>query len=764
MEPIPDEIKRLRGCINDLISVLGMSAIWSGRESEQIVSTLLDALLGMMRLDFAYARLKDPISGAPIEMVRFAQSRNLTGQPQEIGQLLDSWLGHDSRKWPLQVRNSLGDKDVSIVPLRLGLRDEIGVIVAGSQRADFPGETERLLLSVAANQAAIGLQEARLLSEQKRVARELDRRVALRTRELAVVVDGIPGLVAIMTADGAVEFVNQRVLEYFGRTLEQLKGWNLGDAVHADDSPDAFATWRCSIESGQPYDVDHRLRRADGVYRWFHAGGLPLRDAEGRIFRWYVLLTDIHERKTAEEKLRQDERELRRITDAIPDVIQVLRPDGTVLHVNQTALDYTGLTLEDVQREDHLARFFHPEDVERLREDCRQALTRAVPFENEQRALGRDGKYRWFLVRYNPLLDEQGRVIRWYATSTDIEDRKQAEERTRNENLALREEIDRSSMFEEIVGSSQALRKVLVQVAKVAPTDSTVLISGETGTGKELIARAIHKRSNRSTRAFISVNCGAIPQSLIASELFGHEKGAFTGAMQRRTGRFEAADGGTIFLDEIGELPMETQIALLRVLQEREFERIGRTEPLKVDVRVLAATNRDLRRAVSAGTFRQDLFYRLNVFPIEMPPLRERAGDIPLLAEYLIDRYGKQAGKKFKDMTKGTLELFQAYNWPGNIRELQNVIERAVVLCDSGTLSVDETWLKREATSAPGPAGPLAATMADRERELIEDALTQSRGRISGSAGAAARLGIPRQTLESKILSLGIDKHRFRTR
>ena len=316
-------------------------------------------------------------------------------------------------------------------------------------------------------------------------------------------------------------------------------------------------------------------------------------------------------------------------------------------------------------------------------------------------------------------------------------------------------------MFEEIVGSSPPLRELLVQVAKVAPTDSTVLISGETGTGKELIARAIHKRSNRSAAAFISVNCGAIPPSLIASELFGHEKGAFTGAIQRRAGRFEAADGGTIFLDEIGELPMAMQVALLRVLQEREFERIGGTERLKVDVRILAATNRDLRRAVINGSFRQDLFYRLNVFPIEVPPLRDRAGDIPLLVAYLIDRYAKKAGKTYKEVGKHTLDLFQSYDWPGNVRELQNVVERAVVLCDSETFSIDESWLKREPTSQSIPVIP-SGTPASRERELIEAVLAESRGRISGASGAAAKLGIPRQTLESRILRLGINKHRFR--
>jgi formate hydrogenlyase transcriptional activator len=444
-------------------------------------------------------------------------------------------------------------------------------------------------------------------------------------------------------------------------------------------------------------------------------------------------------------------------------MLYVQDPEGTPLYANQAVLDYTGLTIEDVTTSDFRARIFHPEDIERLREERQAALSRGVPFEIEQRALRHDGQYRWFLIRYNPFRDEPGRLVRWYATGTDIEDRKRAEERTRNENVALREEIDRSSMFEEIVGASAALRQVLAQVAKVAPTDSTVLISGETGTGKELIARAVHKRSNRSARAFIRMNCAAISPSLIASELFGHEKGAFTGALQRRIGRFEAADGGTIFLDEIGDLPAETQIALLRVLQEREFERVGSSQPLAIDVRVLAATNRDLKSAVDAGTFRQDLFYRLNVFPIHLPSLRERVDDIPLLVEYLIDRYAKKTDKKFRDVTSETLELFQAYEWPGNIRELQNVIERAVILCDNETFSIDETWLKRESPPVSGAAVPLVPTLVEREKEMIETALTQCRGRVSGPFGAAHKLGIPRQTLDARIASLGINKHRFKT-
>jgi formate hydrogenlyase transcriptional activator len=314
-----------------------------------------------------------------------------------------------------------------------------------------------------------------------------------------------------------------------------------------------------------------------------------------------------------------------------------------------------------------------------------------------------------------------------------------------------------------IVGESLRLKSVMEQVGLVAPTDSTVLILGETGTGKELIARAIHDLSSRSARPFIRVNCAAIPPSLIISELFGHEKGAFTGALQRRQGRFEAAHGGTIFLDEIGELPMETQIALLRVIQEREFERVGSSHPISVDVRIIAATNRDLEAAVTAGTFREDMFYRLNVFPIHVPALRERLDDIPVLVEHLVDRFAKRVGKTFRTIKMNTIALLQAYDWPGNIRELQNVIERSVILSAGDVFSVDEAWLRREVRPSR-TMPPLAASMADREREMIEAALADSEGRVAGPSGAAAKLGIPRQTLDSKIATLQISKLRFKAR
>ncbi len=339
-----------------------------------------------------------------------------------------------------------------------------------------------------------------------------------------------------------------------------------------------------------------------------------------------------------------------------------------------------------------------------------------------------------------------------------------AEERLQHENIALCEEIDILSMFEEIVGTSTALQAVLSRVSKVAPTDSTVLITGETETGKELVARAIHKRSKRSSRAFVSVNCAAIPRGLIASELFGHEKGAFTGATQRRLGRFELAEGGTIFLDEVGELPAETQIALLRVLREREFERVGGTGSIRTDVRVIAATNRDLQAAIAGDAFRGDLFYRLNVFPIEIPALRERKEDIPMLVEYFIDRYARKAGKSIRGVNKKSLDLLQSYPWPGNIRELQNVIERSVIVCETETFSVDESWLSRQpVVTEPKSQFDISEKLAAQEKAMIEAALRQSGGRVSGPSGAAAKVGKPRSTLEFKIRSLKINKNRFKT-
>ncbi len=531
--------------------------------------------------------------------------------------------------------------------------------------------------------------------------------------------------------------------------------------VHPEDRADFQEVINQASLRGADFEHTYRLLMPDGRVKHFHALAHATQDESGNR-EFLGAGTDITERKNAEEKVREREEELRQMLDLTPQLAAVFGARRERLRANRILLDYLGLSNEEWLQQSDQSEGVHPDDRDRLNDAFDRALSTGSAFETETRIRRGDGRYRWFLGRYNPLRDDKGQITRWYAAGTDIEERKQAEERLRHENIALQEEISKASMFEEIVGDSPALRTVLSRVSKVAPASSTVLITGETGTGKELIARAIHRRSRRCSRPFVSVNCAAIPRDLIASELFGHEKGAFTGALQRRLGKFELAEGGTIFLDEVGELPAETQIALLRVLQEHEFQRVGGNQAVRTDVRVISATNRDLQSAIAASIFRSDLFYRLNVFPIEVPPLRKRKEDIAMLVEYFIDRYARQAGKKIKSVDKRTLELVQAYPWPGNIRELQNVIERSVVLCETEIFSVDESWLSRASSSFQAASPMLSNKPTPREREIIETALAKTRGRVSGPAGAAAKLGIPSTTLESKIKSLKINKHHFK--
>ena len=542
--------------------------------------------------------------------------------------------------------------------------------------------------------------------------------------------------------------------------------------IHPDDQPGFRELIQTAIRERAEWEADYRIVHPGGAIRDIHVVGHPVLSTSGHLVEFVGTVIDVTERKQAEEELRRSEMELRQIVDLVPQHVAVYGPRrDRLFYANRILLDYLGVTLEELRQKfnspvpTYSTEFVHPDDRERINGEADRALSRGAAYELETRVRKSDGSYRWFLARYNPLHDEQGQITRWYVTGTDIEDRKQAEDRLRQENVALREEIDKASMFDEIVGTSPALKSVLSRISKVAPSDSTVLITGETGTGKELVARAIHRRSDRGSRPFVGVNCAAIPRDLIASELFGHERGAFTGATQQRLGRFELANGGTIFLDEVGELPAETQTALLRVLQEHEFERVGGSRRIRADVRVIAATNRDLQAAISAGSFRSDLFYRLNVFPIEMPSLRERRADIPLLVEYFIDRYARKAGKNIKRVNKKTLELLQSYPWPGNIRELQNVIERSVILCETEIFSIDEGWLPHQPllTAEPKPPVELPRRLLVQEKDMIEAALKESRGRIFGPKGAAAKLGIPRSTLESKIRSLKIKKNHFRT-
>jgi formate hydrogenlyase transcriptional activator len=560
--------------------------------------------------------------------------------------------------------------------------------------------------------------------------------------------------------DGEIVWSDEtyRIFEY-DRTLKPTVD-SVVQRVHPDDKALAQQVIDRVSQTGTAFEHECRLLLPDGRVKQVHSIAHAVRNASGR--REFIgAVTDITERKTAEEKIRAQEAELRQMLDLAPQIVGVLGSGRERLYANRFALAYYGVSLEE-WRQRTLANEVHPDDFDRVKTLVDRSVVHPADYELEMRLRKGDGTYRWFLVRYQPVRDGQGHLIRWYLACTDIDDWKAAEERLRQENVALREEIDKTSMFEEIVGTSSALTAVLSRVSKVAGSDSTVLITGETGTGKELVARAIHRLSRRASRAFVAVNCAAIPRDLIASELFGHEKGAFTGAIQRRLGRFELADGGTIFLDEVGELSHDIQVALLRVLQEREFERIGGRDRIQADVRVIAATNRDLSAAVTDGIFRRDLFYRLNVFPLEMPALRERREDISVLVEYFIGRYARRAGKTFRRVAKRTLDRLQSYPWPGNVRELQNVIERSVIVSDTDEFTVDESWL---ATTHPVESRlSLSGALAAHEKAIVEDALRASGGRVFGPAGAAARLGIPRSTLEARIRTLKINKSRFRAK
>jgi PAS domain S-box-containing protein len=526
------------------------------------------------------------------------------------------------------------------------------------------------------------------------------------------------------------------------------------------------------------YEADYRIVLPDGAIKHLHAVGHPILNASGELEEFVGTVMDITERKQAEEALRRSESHLaeaQRLTRVGSWAWSFATRHA--VYWSQEHYRIFGFDPEGgIPSDEEFFERIHPEDRDKFYRECFYGRwLQASDFIVDYRIVLPDKTIKYIRTTGHPLVDTSGNLLEHFGTAMDLTEQwkartelerafaeiKHLKDQLHDENLALREQIDQAFMFEEIVGSSGALQTVLSSIVRVAPTDSTVLITGETGTGKELIARAIHKHSQRSGQAFICVNCASIPSSLIASELFGHEKGAFTGAVQRRQGRFEMAHSGTIFLDEVGELPAETQIALLRVLQERQFERVGGNRLLPTDVRVIAATNRDLMAAVAAGTFRADLFYRLNVFPIDVPPLRKRKEDIPMLVEYFVKRYAEKAGKQIRKIEKNTLELCRGYAWPGNIRELQNIVERSVILCSSETFWIEKAWLVSEQARGPELLGALPGTLQNQEKEIIEAALAESKGKISGPDGAAAKLGIPRSTLDSKIKLLNIRKRKF---
>jgi PAS domain S-box-containing protein len=577
------------------------------------------------------------------------------------------------------------------------------------------------------------------------------------------------------------------VITYWNRGAEERYGWTREEAVGKVFHHLMQTIFRVPLEeintallrTGRWEGELVHLKR-DGTQVIVESRWSMLQDEQGRPLAILETNNDITERKRVEDALRKSESYLAEA--------QKLTHTGAWAFCPSThersywSSEYYRIygfdPAKDPARRSAVLERLHPDDRARVDREFKEAIHKKTDFENDFRIILPDGTEKHLHAVVHPIVDQGGEVVEFVGTSMDVTEQYQnraalerafeeirgLKDQLYKENLALRDEVDRTSMFEEIVGTSTAMRAVLSRIAKVAPTDSTVFITGETGTGKELIARAVHKRSQRSGRVFVSVNCAAMAPSLISSELFGHEKGAFTGATQRRLGRFELADSGTIFLDEVGELPADTQVALLRVLQEREFERVGGDRSIQVDVRVIAATNRDLKAAIASGAFREDLFYRLNVFPIEVPPLRERKGDILMLLEYFVKRFASRTGKSIRSIDKKTLELFQSYSWPGNIRELQNVIERSVILSSGDVFSVDESWLSKESAQMASP--PLASQPVNGkprdELEIIKAALAESRGRVAGPSGAAAKLGIPSSTLEYRIKSLKLRKSEFR--
>ncbi len=644
-------------------------------------------------------------------------------------------------------------------------------------------------LSVAQRWAAQSLRLARdelkeLVSELQRTNEALRQEIAERKRaeqarqeleeQWKAAFESNPTMYFIVDSGGTIVSVNGLGAEQLGYRVDELVGQPVSNVFYESDRSLAQKhAQECFDQPGRNMTWEARKVRKDGAMLWVRETGNAVFLKERPVL--LVVCEDISEQKRAEEAARQNHEALVTSEAYLAEAQSLSHTGSAGWNVSTGELFWSDETFRIFGYErsfkptmEKVLERVHPEDLARVRQAL-DAASRGEQLDLEHRLIMPNGSVKSVHVLGHAQSNKSAGQLELVGAVTDVTTVKNAFEEIRTlrdqlykENLALREEIDITRMFEEIVGSSPALQSVLSQVAKVAPTDSTVLITGETGTGKELVARAIHKRSQRSSRAFVSVNCAAIPRDLIASELFGHEKGAFTGATQRRLGRFESADGGTIFLDEVGELPAEMQISLLRVLQEREFQRVGGNESLAADVRVVAATNRDLQAAIAEGEFREDLFYRLNVFPIQVPPLRNRREDIALLVEYFVDRYASKAGKKITSINKRSLELLHSYVWPGNIRELQNVIERSVIISDSESLQIDESWLGKRAATTDSQSQPLSERLATQEREIIEAALTESRGRVSGPSGAAARLGIPQSTLDSKIKSLKIDKHQFK--
>lgn len=593
---------------------------------------------------------------------------------------------------------------------------------------------------------------------------------ALRDSEarFRTVADSAPVLIWMSGTDRLCNFFNKPWLDFTGRTLEQEMGNGWAQGVYKEDLAACLKTYVESFEARRSFTMQYRLRRHDGEYRWVSDNGIPRYDAEGKFAGYIGSCVDITERRKAEEALRQSEERFRQVAEHVGDFIWEIDAAGLYTYTSPSVEKILHYATDELVGKMRFYDLFVPEIRESLKAAVFRMFAEKLSFRDFPNVnLCKEGSKIHLETSGAPILDASGNLVGYRGASKDVSARTRAEaelrrswaeiqqlkDRLQAEHDYLQTEIKVIQSFGEIIGETQAVKQVLRQIEQVAPVDCPVLIAGETGTGKELIARAIHRLSPRRERAMIKVNCAALPSTLLESEMFGHEKGAFTSAISRQAGRFELANGSTIFLDEIGELSLEVQAKLLRVLQEGEFERLGSPKVHRVNARVLAVTNRDLAEEVRMGRFRQDLYYRLNVFPIAVPPLRERMEDIPALVSAFVDEFCSRTGRKITKMPRWTMDALQHYSWPGNIRELRNILERGVIL------STDEV-LRIPPLNNPRPTSALPKTLVENEREHILKTFEKTRGRIKGPNGAAELLGMNPGTLYSRMKKLGIPNPR----
>jgi PAS domain S-box-containing protein len=769
-------------------------AISSYREAAELFRALADELQNAVRFDYLGLILYDELLNKIQIPVLHVVNGPGVSVPEDLRpeDTITWWVYHNQKptviscaseetRFPrmMEIYKQCGVQSAVVLPLTTAHR-RLGGITLGSEQADTYSEQEVRYLEVVADHVALAVDSA-LRDEEQRHSEEILRKQKAHFERLFALA---PEAIVLRDIENRVLRVNEEFTKLFGYTVDEALGQNISSLIVPNDRKEECEKLREALKRGEKVNVETIRRRNDGKLLTVSLVAAAV-SVEGDQSEIYGIYRDITRRKQAEERLRRSEAYLaegQRLSHTGSWARCVSTGD---LYWSRESFLIFGLDPEGPKPTlETFLRRIHPEDQGLVRDTLDSSTIRKSDFEIDYRIIMDEGTVRHLHVLGHPVINASGEVNEFVGTLMDVteqveseaalkkamEEIKQLRDQLYQENIALREEIDETSMFEEIIGKSEVLRRVLAQVETVAATESTVLIYGETGTGKELIARAIHDLSERAERAFVKLNCAAIPTGLLESELFGHEKGAFTGAVAQRIGRFELANQGTVFLDEIGEIPLELQPKLLRVLQEREFERLGSSRTLKTDARLIAATNSDLSAMVESGKFRSDLFYRLDVFPIHLPPLRERKEDIPLLVRHFVQHFARRLKKDVDSISPATMTALCEYHWPGNIRELQNVIERAVIVSTGSVLNVSIADLKprNHPPSGHEKNGELQIVdlrnarraVDESERQQILGVLEQTHWTVAGPNGAASRLGMKRSTLQYRMRKLGIPSRR----